>query len=96
MVCLILGAAASATLLIARHHDRKIIEAEIELSNAAGKFVAPKQILDPNAIYEDLRGYEDPEPINARSSLPKPVAPGDILNPDSEFNFRPPVIKELE
>ena len=96
IACLILAAIASGTLLISRYQERKIIDAEIELSNYAGKFVAPRNILDPSAIFNDLRGYVDPEVSVSHAKLPEPIAPPNALNPDSEFNFRPPVIKESE
>lgn len=82
-------AVLSTALLIASHLKEQALELQIHEANEAALFVAPPDILDPQAKFNDLGDYEDTLPL-ADPPLPSPAAPERILDPTWNVKFIKP------
>ena len=82
----------SSMLLFSIYQKDKEIEAQIRAANEASIFIAPPDILDPKTIFNDLVAYED-TPAIKEATLPDPVAPEKILDPNWAMNFIKPTLE---
>jgi len=80
---------ASSSFLYVKFKEEKDIEEQIHKDNESSIFVAPPEILNPQAVFKPLGPYVDSLPFED-AEMPPAVAPENILDPSWSAKFTKP------